>query len=67
MGKKWTYDEAMVDALAKHPECTYADWANGIRMDGIGFQTTVVINLWRNEDCFINNDPPRHVVEGYDV
>lgn len=56
------YEEAMADALAKHPDCTYADWDNG--MNGL-FQMTIVVKLWRNAECRLAGDPPEHVVEGY--
>jgi len=58
----FTPDEAMADALAKHPECSYADWDNGL---SIGLGLTIVVSLWRNVDCWMNEDPPRNVVEGY--
>jgi hypothetical protein len=63
VAKKWTPDEAKTDALAKHPDCAYADWENGMNSN---FRMTIVVMLWRNEECFINNDPPRHEVEGYE-
>jgi len=57
-----TPQEAMADALQKHPDCSYADWQNGLNML---LQPTIVVELWRNEETWANNDPPRHVVEGY--
>lgn len=56
------YEAQKADALSKHPECSYADWDNGINAI---FQRTIVVKLWRNEECFLAGDPPRHVVEGY--
>ena len=67
--KRWTPEEAMADALKKHPECGYADWQIGLTFlmgpDGPMAATTTVVELWRNEECWMNNDPPRHTVEGY--
>ncbi len=60
--RHWTPVEAMRDALAKHPDCSYADWQNGMMFP---FVITVVVELWRNEECYLADDPPRHVVEGY--
>ena len=57
-----TPEEAMTDAMRKHPDCKYADWENGMNAM---FQMTIVVNLWRNEECFIAGDPPRHTIEGY--
>jgi hypothetical protein len=57
-----TAEEAMADALSKHPECSYADWTNGLAFP---FIPTYVVNLWRNEECYLNDDPPKHVCEGY--
>ena len=54
--------EAMVDALQKNPDCKYATWESGL---DILLRLTIVVNLWRNEECYIAGDPPRHVVEGY--
>ncbi len=59
---RWTYETAMADALAKHPDCTHADWTPGL--DG-WYRSTIVVKLWRNEECWIAGDPPRHTVEGY--
>jgi len=50
------------DALRLHPDCAYADWANGLNMR---LQRTIVVNLWRNEECHRAGDPPRYVEEGY--
>lgn len=55
-------EAAMADALAQHPECSYADWQNGMAFP---FQLTIVVRLWRNEECYLAGDPPRHVCEGY--
>lgn len=61
--KRWTPAEAMEDALKEHPDCTYADWDNGIAPMFAGF--TIVVKLWRNEECWAAGDPPKHVIEGY--
>jgi len=60
--KKWTPEAAMQDALSKHPECTYVDWAPGLN---ICLQVTIVVQLWRNKECYLADDPPRHTIEGY--
>lgn len=57
-----TPQQAMNDALDKYPDCKYANWDNGMNAY---FQITIVVKLWRNEECYLANDPPRHVVEGY--
>lgn len=58
----WTAEDAIQDALSRYPDCTYAEWDNGLNG---WFQLTYVVKLWRNEDCWAAGDPPRHVVEGY--
>jgi hypothetical protein len=60
--KLWTAEEAMADALAKHTDCSYAEWDNGL---DFLFRWTYVVKLWRNEECWAAGDPPRYVVEGY--
>ena len=56
------YEEAELDALSKYPECKFARATNGINaMLGM----TVVVELWRNEECYLADDPPRRIVEGY--
>lgn len=62
IGKLWTVEEAIADFRAKHPDCTHADWANGL---GIFMNPTIVVKLWRNEECFLADDPPKHVSDGY--
>ena len=57
-----TPEDAMADALSRHPDCTYAKWYDGLTYV---FIRTIVVKLWRNEECFRAGDPPRHVVEGY--
>lgn len=54
--------EIIIDALQKHPDCKYADIQNG--MDFL-FNITRVANLYRNEECYLAGDNPRHVVGGY--
>lgn len=55
-------DEAKAIALAANPDCEYADWDNGL--DSM-LRTTIVVNLWRNEECWSAGDPPRKTVEGF--
>lgn len=55
-------DEIMADALAKHPECSHAEVYNGMNAF---LQMTRVVKLWRTIECYLANDPPRHVLEGY--
>ena len=57
-----TPDEAMATALAANPELTYADWDNGL---DYAFRLTIVVKLWRNEECWAAGDPPRKTVEGF--
>jgi len=54
--------EAMAIALAANPECSYADWDNGLDMM---MRLTIVVNLWRNEECWAAGDPPKKTVEGF--
>lgn len=60
--RAWTPEEAKLDALQLHPDCTYAEWTNGLNWL---FQLTIVVNLWRNEECWAAGDPPKYSVEGY--
>jgi hypothetical protein len=55
-------DEAVADALSKHPDCSYAEWAYGLTG---WFQRTICVNLWRNAECHGAGDPPKYVEEGY--
>jgi hypothetical protein len=61
MAGGWSLEDAKADALRQHPDCTYADVVNGLDML---FNTTWVVKLWRNEDCYLAGDPPRHEVNG---
>lgn len=54
--------EIMADALAKHPECSYATVVNGMAFP---FTLTRVVNLWRTVDCYIANEPPFAYEQGY--
>jgi hypothetical protein len=54
--------DAIRRALSMHPDCSYADWANG--MDYL-LTVTIVVKLWRNEECYLAGDPPKYVEEGY--
>ena len=60
---RWTPEEAIKDALKRHPDCKYADWQNGLQ--AFTFDPTIVVQLWRNEECFNAGDPPKYTVEGY--
>jgi hypothetical protein len=55
------YGAAMLDALQQHPDCTYADWTNGV---DLLFNLTYVVRLWRNEECYLAGDPPKYEVNG---
>lgn len=59
----FTPREAVADALQRFPDCKYADWDNGMSFP---FHITIVVKMWRNEDCYLNDDPPKRVVEGYE-
>ena len=52
-------EEAIFFALQKHPDCKYTDWENGLAP--ITFALTYVIKLWRNEECYLANDPPKYI------
>jgi hypothetical protein len=57
-----TDSEIIADAIRRHPDCTYGEVQNGLNPL---LPLTRVVNLWRNEECALAGDPPRHVVEGY--
>ena len=57
-----TPEEAKIKALQMHPDCDFADWDNG--MDCL-FRMTIVVNLWRNEECWAAGDPPKYVEQGF--
>ena len=57
-----TPEEAMQDALQKYHDCKHAEWKNGL---DCFLRLTIVVQLWRNYECYINDDPPRRVVQGY--
>jgi hypothetical protein len=38
----WIQETAMADALSKHPNCSYADWNNGMTFL---FRITIVVKL----------------------
>ncbi len=61
--RDWSLNEAEIDALAKHPECKYAEVYNGLSL--FPLMTTWVVHLWRTQECYDEGDPPRHVVQGY--
>lgn len=54
--------EIIADALAKHSDCSFGHIYNGMDWR---FNMTRVVKLWRNEECYLNNDPEKYVVEGY--
>ncbi len=58
----FTQQEAKEQALRDHPDCTYAEVANGLDWR---FRLTWCVNLWRNEECWAAGDPPRLQVEGF--
>jgi len=58
----WTPETAKAEALRQHPDCSYAEWENGL---DYFLQPTIVVKLWRNEECWANDDPPRHIVGGF--
>ena len=60
--KQWTPDEAKLDALQRHVDCTFADWTPGL---DVFFNNTIVVYLWRNQECWTMNDPPKYTCEGY--
>jgi hypothetical protein len=62
MAKLFTPEEAMVDALSKHPDCNHATWVNGLTFL---LELTIVVHLWRNEECYLADDPPKYTIEGY--
>ena len=55
-------NEVVADAIKMHPDCSF-----GIVKDGVNafLQMTRVVQLWRNEECYNADDPPRHTVQGY--
>ena len=57
-----TDDAIIEDAIKRHPECSFGQVVNGMNCF---FEITRVVRLWRNEDCYLHDDPPRHEVEGY--
>ena len=60
--RAWTPEEAMTDALSKHPDCTYADWTPELDML---LNDVICVKLWRNEECWMNDDPPRYTIGSY--
>lgn len=56
------YKEAEEDALKRFPDCKFARATNGLTPF---LQLTIVVEMWRNEECWAAGDPPRRVVEGY--
>lgn len=54
--------EAKQDALSKHPDCSYARVEYGL---DIFLRPTWGVNLWRNEECYIEEDPPKYIEQGY--
>jgi hypothetical protein len=60
--RRFTQTEAKEHALALHPDCTHAEVDNGLT--GF-FQTCWVVSLWRNEEVWLEGDPPKYVEQGY--
>lgn len=58
----WTREEAEADALARHPECTFARVEYGL---SAWLEITWVVNIWRNEECWLAQDPMKFVEQGY--
>jgi hypothetical protein len=58
------YTDALLitEALKRHPDCGYGEVRPGL---DIRFRRTRVVVLWRNEECALAGDPPRHEVEGF--
>lgn len=59
-----TDDELIAIALKSNPGMEYARIENGL---SIFLQVTRVINLWRNEECYLAGDQPRGTLEGFPV
>jgi len=62
MSKDWTQAEAKLNALQLHPDCSYAEVRNGMAFP---FVLTWVIELWRNEECYLSGDPPKYTEQSY--
>lgn len=60
--KTYTPEEAIADAKAKHPDCEHGEVRNGMNWR---FDLTHVVALWRNDECYLNDEPPKYQVEGY--
>ena len=56
--KPGDYQIAIAKALATHPDCSFADWDNGL---DLFFNRVYVVKLWRNEECYLAGDPPKYV------
>ena len=57
-----TQEKAKQRALQRHPDCDYAEIANGL---DFLFRPTWCVNLWRNEECWAAGDPPRYAEQGF--
>jgi hypothetical protein len=55
-------DEIIAHALAKHPDCRFGRIATGMAFP---FTLTRVVECYRNDECFIEGDKPRHTEESY--
>jgi hypothetical protein len=60
--KVWTQEDAILDALQRHPDCKHAEVRNGMNAF---FGLTWVVELWRNDECWYSNDPPKYTEQGY--
>lgn len=58
-----TSEEAEAHALSQHQDCAFAKAELGI---GMFLNPTWQVNLWRNEECYLADDPPRRIEQGYD-
>lgn len=59
-------DELIEFAKTKHPECEFGIVVPGLSMFlQHAFSVSRVVQLWRNVDCYIAEDPVRATVEGF--
>ena len=54
--------DIIAEALKRFPDCSHAEVRPGLTLM---MQHTRVVLLWRNEECYVAGDPPRHEVEGF--
>ena len=59
-------DELVEFAKTKHPECEFGIVVPGLSMFlQHALRVSRVVQLWRNVDCYIAEDPVRATVEGF--